>query len=155
MLLLLGLLACGDKDGDDTGAHGTDGGADGGGTHGDGGTDTGSLDTSRTRVSDGGTYTVTWTPSVEPIVGEEVAISLSAVADPAPAGGFSFTAADATMPEHGHGMNVSPVVTDHGDGTATAAPFQFQMEGWWQLTVELTAADGAVETATFDYVCCG
>lgn len=158
LFLLLALLACGDKGTDDTasandGGTTHDGGAtDDGGTSQDGGT--GALDLSRTQLTDGGTYTVTWSPSAEPVLSEEFAISVSAEASPMPEGGFTFTSADARMPDHDHGMNVTPVVTDHGDGSATAAPFQLQMEGWWTITVTLTADDGAVETATFNHICC-
>lgn len=153
LLMALSLLACGDKETDDSGSHTDphgDGGSDGGSAF-----DTGTLDFERTQVSSGGTYTVSWNPSTEPIVvGEDFAIGFNAIPGVMPEGGYAFTAATATMPNHGHGMNVSPVITDNGDGTATATPFQFHMEGWWEISTELTAGDGTVETATFNFYCC-
>ena len=117
-------------------------------------TDTGNLDFGRTQQTDGGTYTVTWAPSTDPIVlSESFSISLTATPDVMPEGGFVYGTVGATMPNHGHGMNVSPVVSDNGDGTATAEPFQFHMEGWWEITVELVSAEGS-EVAAFNYYCC-
>ena len=64
------------------------------------------------------------------------------------------TAVDATMPSHGgHGMNVTPVVTDNGDGTFTAAPIKLHMPGHWVLHVDVEV-DGAPDTANFDIDCC-
>ena len=64
------------------------------------------------------------------------------------------TAVDATMPAHGgHGMNVTPVVTDNGDGTFTAAPIKLHMPGHWILHVDVEVG-GAQDTANFDIDCC-
>ncbi len=64
------------------------------------------------------------------------------------------TAADATMPSHGgHGMTVTPVVTDNGDGTATAAPIKLHMPGYWVLHVDFEV-DGVMDTVDFDIDCC-
>ncbi len=148
MFLLLPLLACGDKDGDtgDTGhGHNMDSGSM---------TDTGMLDFGTSQTTDGGTYTVSYTPSSDPIpFNSEFSVTFSATADVMPEGGFTIDAANATMPNHGHGMNVAPVVTDNGDGTWTASPFLFHMEGWWELTADVTSTDGT-ETATFNIWCC-
>lgn len=148
-LILAALLACGDDDSDSGDGHDHD--------HGDGGSsmvDTGTLDFGTTQDSSGGTYSVSYTTTPSPLpFNEEFSIDFAATPDVMPEGGFTITAADATMPNHGHGMNVSPVVTDNGDGTATAAPFLFHMEGWWEITVEITSDDGT-ETAAFNFWCC-
>lgn len=149
-LALTLLLACGDKEADS-------GTTDSGDTHDHtdhGGTDTGTMDTSRTQTSDGGTYTVTWAPSVDPVpLNENFDVDITATPDVMPEGGFTVTRADASMPAHGHGMNVEPEVTDNGDGTATAGPFNFMMEGHWVVEVDLTSGDGT-ETASFNVMCC-
>lgn len=57
---------------------------------------------------------------------------------------------DANMPDHGHGMNVDPMIMDMGDGMWHADGMRFHMEGYWELEV---VVDG--ELATFDIDCCG
>jgi len=69
--------------------------------------------------------------------------------------GARITGADATMPNHGgHGMTVEPQVTDNGDGTFTAAPFEFHMPGYWVVHALVTDANGTEERADFDVDCC-
>jgi len=64
------------------------------------------------------------------------------------------TAVDATMPSHGgHGMNVTPVVTDNEDGTFSAAPIKLHMPGHWVLHVDIEV-NGVADTAEFDIECC-
>ena len=60
---------------------------------------------------------------------------------------------DAGMPEHGHGMNVEPTVTDNLDGTWDVSGILFQMEGGWQMLLNVTGENG-LETAVFDVGCC-
>ena len=68
-------------------------------------------------------------------------------------GGIS--AADATMPTHGgHGMNVTPVVTEIGDNVFTAAPFEFHMPGYWEIHATVTSASGEEERLDFHVDCC-
>ena len=64
------------------------------------------------------------------------------------------TLVDATMPAHGgHGMTVTPDVTDNGDGTAVAGPIKLHMPGYWVLRVDLEV-NGAEDAAEFDIECC-
>ena len=66
----------------------------------------------------------------------------------------SVTAVDATMPTHGdHGMNVTAVVTDNGNGTFTASPIKLHMPGYWVLHVDIEV-NGVPDTAEFDIECC-
>ena len=94
-------------------------------------------------------------------------IIVSYVSDPSPipesaefAVTFSLSAgslaeADATMPTHGgHGMNVLPIVTDNGDGTYTAEPFEFHMPGYWVIHAIIADEEGNEERVDFDVDCC-
>ena len=139
-MLPLVLLACGDKD-DDTGGH----------DHADhyGGYST-------VQHSAGGSFELSYTTDPATVgLSEEFSLVLT-VAD---IDGNVLTDAgavevEATMPAHGHGMNVTPVTTDNGDGTWTAAPMKFHMEGDWQIDVTVTQG-GVTETAYFTFDCCG
>ena len=67
----------------------------------------------------------------------------------------SITKADATMPDHrGHGMNVLPEVSDNGDMTFTASPFEFHMPGYWLLHATVATATGQEERLDFEVDCC-
>jgi len=94
-------------------------------------------------------------------------ITVSYVTDPTPipeSNEFSVTftlsdgtlfEADATMPAHGgHGMPVSPVLTDNNDGTYTAEPFEFQMPGYWIIHATVADGDGNKERVDFEVDCC-
>ena len=94
-------------------------------------------------------------------------ITVSYVSDPTPIpessefaitftlSGGTMTEADATMPTHGgHGMPVAPVLTDNGDGTYTAQPFEFQMPGYWVIHATVADEDGNQERVDFDVDCC-
>jgi hypothetical protein len=142
-----------------TGAHGhgDSGGHAGGHETGHGGDplDTGELDESRSVLSSGGTYTVSYLPDPDPIaVSENFAITLTVLGlDGEPAAEMENLAVDAQMPLHGHGMNVDPVASAQGDGSWVASPFKFHMSGWWEIVV--TLGDGvAAEEARFHVDCC-
>jgi hypothetical protein len=45
--------------------------------------------------------------------------------------------ADATMPEHRHGMNYRPVITPLGSGRFRVEGMMFHMAGHWQLSFEV------------------
>jgi len=60
---------------------------------------------------------------------------------------------DITMPDHDHGMNVTPVITNNGGGTFTVDPALFHMTGRWVVDVAVTR-NGAAELAQFDIDCC-
>lgn len=57
-----------------------------------------------------------------------------------------------TMPEHGHGMNTTPVVTRDQFGGFQVDGFLFHMRGWW--AIEATATEGGVTDSTTFYVNC-
>ncbi len=56
---------------------------------------------------------------------------------------------DAQMPDHSHGMTVTPVSQPAGDGAWVTEGLLFHMEGWWRLT-----AEGGGQVAEFDITCC-
>jgi hypothetical protein len=45
---------------------------------------------------------------------------------------------DATMPDHGHGMNVVPRTTPTGDGRFRVEGLLFHMNGYWELSFDVT-----------------
>jgi len=47
--------------------------------------------------------------------------------------------ADATMPEHRHGMNYRPLITPLGDGRFRVEGMMLHMAGHWQLAFEVQA----------------
>jgi hypothetical protein len=51
------------------------------------------------------------------------------------------TRADATMPEHRHGMNYRPSVKPLGDGRWRVEGLMFHMPGRWELQLDVRAAD--------------
>ena len=111
----------------------------------------GDLDLSTEKMTDGGSYMVAYSTMPASVVLNEdftVMVSLTDM-DGAPVEPLE-VAIDATMPEHGHGMNVMPMVMDMGEGIWHAEGMLFHMEGYWQLEVEV---DG--EQVTFDMDCCG
>jgi sugar lactone lactonase YvrE len=48
---------------------------------------------------------------------------------------------DCTMPHHGHGMNVQPVITRTAPGCWTVDPMLLHMPGRWELCFDLAGAD--------------
>ena len=108
-----------------------------------------------TATTDGGSFVATYTTDPAPIPSDDYfSVTLSALASD---GTTALTDAavelDAEMTGHGHGMNVTPEVTDNGDGTFTATPFLFHMSGHWTIRFAITA-DGVTEKGYFDVECC-
>ncbi len=57
---------------------------------------------------------------------------------------------DGGMPEHGHGFETRPRITDAlGDGLYRVDGIRFSMTGLWRLRVDVAAAEG-VDFASFD-----
>lgn len=59
---------------------------------------------------------------------------------------------DATMPDHGHGMDTTPEVTQTG-GLYQINGMLFHMAGDWELVFAVTDGD-TVERAVFNIDCC-
>jgi len=100
-------------------------------------------------ASNGGGYVLRVRPSLEPIPeNEEFALSVW-VFDPArpeePLRDVAL-AADAGMPEHGHGMNRVPTVARREDGGYEVSGMLFHMGGSWELYLDVTR--GAITERT-------
>jgi hypothetical protein len=100
-------------------------------------------------ASNGGGYLLRVGSSVEPLPeNEEFALSVW-VFDPArpdePLGDVAL-AADAGMPEHGHGMNRVPRVERRADGGFQVEGMLFHMGGSWELYLDVTR--GAITERT-------
>jgi hypothetical protein len=99
-----------------------------------------------------GTWSIAWRPvggvipPLDPFTVEVVVRDPAGGAIPADVG----VLVDATMPHHGHGMNVEPRITRTGerDGAATflAEGMLLHMPGRWEFTVDVLR-DGDVERA--------
>ena len=70
----------------------------------------------------------------------------------APASVSSF-ALEILMPDHGHGMLVSPILSEFEPGQWLAEGLVLHMEGLWEMQVGLTDAGGQ-EAAVFSLMCC-
>ncbi len=58
----------------------------------------------------------------------------------------------ADMPQHLHGLGSVPRVTPLGRGKFRVEGLNFQMPGWWQITVKVRARDAPEEALRFDLV---
>ncbi len=56
---------------------------------------------------------------------------------------------DAAMPEHGHGMNLTPRVIDAGGGQYLADGMLLHMPGYWEIYVDVSRG-GVTERAQFE-----
>lgn len=63
-------------------------------------------------------------------------------------------AIDAIMPDHGHGMNTTPVTRTTRSGDVVARGLLLHMPGHWRLDVTLAAPDGSTTVTGFDLLCC-
>jgi GH43 family beta-xylosidase len=133
--MLLMMMGCGDKEGDSASM------AD--------------ANFSTEATTDGGSFFVTYTTDPTPIPSDDYfSVTLSAFEADGTTPLIGATAeVSAEMTAHGHGMNVTPEVTDSGDGTFTATPFLFHMTGHWTIWFSLTK-DGVTEEGHFDVDCC-
>ena len=115
-----------------------------------------SLDQSRTRATTEGNYLVSYLPSPDPIpLFDTFSLSLSFFDSASPdtlLTDIESVALDVDMPSHGHGMMILPEVTQNDDGSWSATPLEFMMEGHWQFVVDVTRE--TTEQATFNVICC-
>jgi hypothetical protein len=86
-------------------------------------------------------------PSVEVGVDTwEVSVTDAASGMPA---AVTLTAQRPTMPLHGHGAPIDPVVTPGSAGTFTISMIKFFMAGYWEFKMDLQPATGAADRVTF------
>jgi hypothetical protein len=86
-------------------------------------------------------------PSVEVGV-DTFVVSVTDAASGMPAA-VTLTAQRPTMPQHGHGATIDPVVTPGDPGTFTISMLKFFMAGYWELKLDLQPATGAADRVTF------
>lgn len=119
-----------------------------------GSVDSAELDLSTTQTTDGGSWTVSWTSEPEVVPFNEPFTMQLRVEDPA--GQVPETnpglELDLVMPAHGHGMQVSPLLSELGPGSWEAEGLVLHMEGYWVVDVLLEAEQ--TEQASFDLLCC-
>ena len=90
-----------------------------------------------------GSWLVSWRPIGGPIPSlEPFSVEVRVVdphGDPIPEG--MTVLVDATMPHHGHGMNVEPRIDATGGGRFTAEGMLMHMPGRWEFTVDVLDED--------------
>ncbi len=101
-------------------------------------------DTSRTRVSKAGTYTVSYEPAVSPVPKRQLHVWTVDVRthDGQPVDDARLTIGGG-MPDHGHGLPTQPVVRQSlGNGRYVVEGMKFNMGGYWVVDVGITAPEG-------------
>ena len=109
------------------------------------------LDLSRTRVTDGGTYRVSFIPEGDSIrVGRMHSWRLHVETTGGAPVDSATIAVDGGMPQHGHGLPTKPRVTQSfGGGDYLVSGMKFNMGGWWVVTFRMQAV-GAADSVTFN-----
>ena len=102
-------------------------------------------DFATTATTSGGTYDVSWTTEPDPLPFNE---TFSLRFDVPGASSEAAYGLEVTMPAHGHGMQVEPLMTAEEDGLLTEGLI-FHMAGVWEVALTV---DG--EDATFWIDCC-
>ena len=96
------------------------------------------------------TFTLVSDPSMMPLNSLfSLAVTVSDTNGDEVEGALTF---DATMPDHGHGMNVQPTVSSSAAGEYLIEGINLHMPGTWKLDFSLDV-DGTVTEATVDYEC--
>ena len=107
-------------------------------------------------LSESGAFLVSWTSSPDPIVPVElfsVELDVQEADTEMPAGDAVELVLDVTMPGHGHGMTVEPVLEKVSEGRWIASPMKFHMTGYWEMVVSLQQTEGE-DQAVFGMACC-
>jgi hypothetical protein len=103
-----------------------------------------------TRTTEGGAFTVTVRPGLDPIVINRIhewTLHIE-TADGRPVDGATIVI-DGGMPEHQHGLPTRPEVTaDLGDGDYRVEGMKFNMTGYWVLRITVESA-GLRDVAVF------
>lgn len=109
------------------------------------------LDLSRARVSDGGTYRVSFTPSGDSIrVGKLHSWRLHLETVDGEVVDSAEIVVNGGMPQHGHGLPTSPRVTRaFGNGDYLVEGMKFNMRGWWVVSFKVGGA-AAADSVTFN-----
>jgi hypothetical protein len=111
------------------------------------------LDLARAKPTQAGVFAVAIEPEVEPVQQGPLHNWIVTVTTPAgqPVEDATITV-DGGMPQHGHGLPTVPAVTAAlGEGRYRIEGVRFNMGGWWELKLAITAG-GASDAVTFNLV---
>ena len=141
---IFGLAACGDDHDHSDHDHSDH-------DHGEHDSDATGMCTGDATISSGDfTFTLVSDPSMMPLNALfSLTVSVSDSAGAAVDGTLTF---DATMPDHGHGMNVEPTVSSPVTGEYLIEGINLHMPGTWKLDFSIDV-DGTTTDATVDYEC--
>ena len=144
LVCTFGLAACGDDHDHSDHDHSDH-------DHGEHDSDATGMCTGDATISSGDlTFTLVSDPSMMPL---NALFSLTvSVADSDGAAVDGTLTFDATMPDHGHGMNVDPTVSSPATGEYLIEGINLHMPGTWKLDFSIDV-DGTTTDATVDYEC--
>jgi len=111
------------------------------------------LDLSRSKPTQAGAFIVAVAPETEPVRQGPLHSWVATVTTPdgAPVEGATISV-DGGMPQHGHGLPTAPAVTAAlGQGRYRIEGVRFNMGGWWELKLAITAG-GTTDAVTFNLV---
>jgi len=115
-------------------------------------TDTDGMCTGEATLTSGDlTFTLTFEPTMVPMNALfAITVTVTDTNGQAVDGTLTF---NATMPDHGHGMNVQPTIEAGTEpGTFVIEGVNFHMPGTWKIDISLES-DGTTTAATVDYEC--
>jgi hypothetical protein len=105
------------------------------------------LDLTRSRSTEAGIYVATIEPEAGSIRQNELHSWVVTLETPggAPVEGAEIEV-DGGMPQHGHGLPTDPQVTSYlGDGRYRVEGVRFNMSGWWEFKLAISAPQGEDE----------
>ena len=111
------------------------------------------LDLARSRPSDARHFMVSVTPQDPDFKRNTMHNWIATVTTPdgAPVEG-AVLRIDGGMPQHGHGLPTAPQVTTYlGDGQYLIEGVRFNMSGWWEFRLDISAGDTS-DSITFNLV---
>ena len=111
------------------------------------------LDLARAKPTQAGVFAVAIEPELEPVQQGPLHnwIVTVTMPDGQPVEDATITV-DGGMPQHGHGLPTAPAVTAAlGEGRYRIEGVRFNMGGWWELKLAITAG-GASDAVTFNLV---
>jgi hypothetical protein len=99
-------------------------------------------------MTDGGTFHLVATPAPNPIpLNEAFVYAVEVHPTTGDTDGISL-AFDAVMPDHNHGMNTLPEVSETGPGAFDVEGLLFHMPGDWEIRIDVSR-EGETERAVF------
>ena len=111
------------------------------------------LDTSTTRMTEQGAFQVSVSSNLDPLdINEIHSWTIHLERPDGQAVENAQIAVDGGMPQHNHGFPTAPEVTEElGGGDYLLEGVRFNMAGWWELKLAITAGD-QTDDVTFNLV---